>query len=279
MTRSDHNEWEIGKARERALSYISLLYDGLSLADIARQQDPPISREMVRQVLNRSAKEEYDLFKTVKASERRRILQQYADGVDVALIAETFGLPYRTVQDMASNAKVRRPPRLVYSGTIEERIEQGLEHFNLLERIAAYSSEPDENGCINWTGGLIEGRGRIALGSDITAQYAYRVTFYLEYGWLPKQVAHMCDNSLCVNAEHLRGDDDNSQNMQEYFDLVAEGTRTRDGKLDDATVTVIREMHNTGKFTQERIAEIFGIQPKRVRRITGGKSYNHIDNI
>ena len=72
--------------------------------------------------------------------------------------------------------------------------------------------DPQTN-CWNWTSGLWGGYGSFYFQNK--RYKASRFAFMLTYGYFPTVCRHKCDNSLCVNPDHLEDGSykDNTQDM------------------------------------------------------------------
>lgn len=156
----------------------------------------------------------------------------------------------------------------------------GISRGKLDVRVAKYSSSPDENGCINWTGQIGKhGYGVISSGKKPHKPLrAHRVAWELAYGTIPKGllVCHRCDNKRCVNINHLFL----GSHQDNMTDMVKKGRNTRGSsqhlaKLTEEDVIKIRQMSWEGKQYTE-IAKIFGVSPPTVRRIAIGKNWKHV---
>ncbi len=142
------------------------------------------------------------------------------------------------------------------------------------KRFLRHLSEPNENGCILWTGSKnTKGYGQINTGiPPYRPTRAHRVSYILFNGPIPtdKGVLHKCPNkhnSLCVNPEHLSLGDQ-AENMQ---DMVKNGTcylaniehkkgsENQSSKLTQAQRDEIRALHLTGEYTQWGLARQFGV--------------------
>lgn len=74
----------------------------------------------------------------------------------------------------------------------------------IADRIAKYSSTVRDTGCIEWTGWISRGYGRMDI--DGRRLYVHRVTWEMANGPIPegKILDHACSNKACINVDHLR---------------------------------------------------------------------------
>ena len=147
-----------------------------------------------------------------------------------------------------------------------------------MERFLKFVSKR-ESGCWEWTGNRHhQGYGRFRRGNRILK--AHRVSYELHKGDIPEGmfVCHSCDNTACVNPDHLwLGTHD--QNMD---DMVRKGRANRDpstklgernpaAKLSADDVERIRSLR--GKVYQRDVAAEYGICQQMVSRIQTGKNW------
>lgn len=87
------------------------------------------------------------------------------------------------------------------------------------ERIAFYSSKPNDSGCILWTGSVnTSGYGQMSGGTGKPPRLAHRVAFEVAGNKLDyRPIHHKCANKLCINPNHLEAVDKNS-NLAEMFE-------------------------------------------------------------
>jgi hypothetical protein len=109
-----------------------------------------------------------------------------------------------------------------------------------------------ENGCIEWTGNLEEGYGRISIGprDDRMRIYVHRWALQLAMCGtiLPPEIfaCHKCDNPKCVNPHHLfpgTTQDNTADMVQKGRSVVSFGN----AKLNWEIVDDIRSSSLTGK--------------------------------
>lgn len=146
------------------------------------------------------------------------------------------------------------------------------------------NTRPARNGCLNW----INLRGGRSSRGKITryrrAWYVYRLTKALNCMdarikfFNPDVVfRHTCDNSLCVNPEHIVL----GSQLDNVRDRVCRG-RTRRGnkhpyaKLTEAKVRRIKELVARGKLRKQDIALKFGVSPSTVSAVLSQYSWKHV---
>lgn len=75
---------------------------------------------------------------------------------------------------------------------------------SITEKFAKYARPDPATGCIEWTGKISDGYGRIYLVGGVYAM-AHRVSYEVQHGPIPTglQLDHLCRNRRCVNPDHL----------------------------------------------------------------------------
>lgn len=118
----------------------------------------------------------------------------------------------------------------------------------------------EQTGCWNWKGHTLRGYGhstRPGYGSTL----AHRISYQRRYGKLgmSTHVHHMCENTLCVNPDHLRAV------------TPAEHTRqySRKTKLDVDKAKEIRHLSVEG-WSLKSLAERFGVSVATIKKVRSG---------
>jgi DNA-binding XRE family transcriptional regulator len=134
-----------------------------------------------------------------------------------------------------------------------------------------------ENGCWIWTS-TISTSARGAYGSfkrDGIECKAHRVSYELYKGPIPTglNVLHSCDESICVNPDHLflGTQQDNIDDMiaKNRQSPPRPGEKNGNAKLDERAVTKVREMLAQG-YRQRDIAAEFGVAQTTISAIKTG---------
>lgn len=139
-----------------------------------------------------------------------------------------------------------------------------------------------KNGCWNWTGantgkGVGYGHGRFSFkGKPMTATH-YMLKHIMNIG-IPKGrvVLHSCDNTACVNPEHLTVGTQ-SENIKDSY---LRNRKKRTGvvvKLTEAAVNSI--IKNKGTITVANLAKKYSVTEKTIYRVYSGATWSHITGI
>lgn len=139
----------------------------------------------------------------------------------------------------------------------------------VLERFEEKYEPVTESGCWIWTAALWSGGRYGCFGYKGKMQSAHKLSLLLYKGISTddkSHVLHKCDNTLCVNPDHLFIGS-HTDNMQ---DMVKRG-RHRSGreKLSDADKEKAKQMRTDGVEVKE-IAELFNIDKGHASRLVKG---------
>lgn len=134
------------------------------------------------------------------------------------------------------------------------------------------------NGCHEWQS-TIKKDGYGSFYFDGKQVQAHRVAFQIFIGIIPdgKWVLHKCDNRKCVNTDHLFLGDC----QMNISDMDNKGRRGTVSQLTLAQVEEIKRLLSEGeiiparwkaKYSQRKIAEMYGIDQTTISRIKLGKT-------
>ncbi len=130
--------------------------------------------------------------------------------------------------------------------------------------------EPQENGCILWTG-PVGSHGYGNFNHDKTRYLTHRSSYETFVGPIPDgmMVCHHCDVKLCVNPEHL------------FLGTAADNMldcnlkRRNWRKLEDEEVQQIRSINGASHAS---LARCYGVTDVMIRHIRMGKWWRHLPN-
>lgn len=134
-----------------------------------------------------------------------------------------------------------------------------------------------DDGCWMWTGAWSRGYGQIYWKGQLLA--THQVSYIIYNGLIPedKFVLHICDNSWCINPEHLfAGTQQDNMDDKVAKRRQAIGEMVGTAKLKAEQVIEIRRLLIEDTITQKEIAEDFGVDPKLITQIKYRRIWKHI---
>lgn len=135
-----------------------------------------------------------------------------------------------------------------------------------------------DDSCWTWIGSRDrDGYGFFYLNGK--HRRAHRVAYEFAYGALDAEVVrHNCDNPSCVRPSHLLPGTQ-KENLRDAYSRGRKcdvGEANCAAKMTAAKVVEMRELHATGRYTQTRLAAMFGINQTVVSDIIRRKSWRHV---
>lgn len=154
------------------------------------------------------------------------------------------------------------------------------------KRHLMYRVAKQENGCWLWTGAKSAGRGGAFYGSVAYRGRAgtkpHRLMFALtfpEVNITSLQINHKCDNSLCINPDHLYAGT-HADNMRDKKlrgrSHKMPGEANPKAKLTNADIRQVRIERARGRTCMD-IAADYGMHYSTIAKILNGKLWGHVD--
>lgn len=153
-----------------------------------------------------------------------------------------------------------------------------------IDPIARFWSHVDQSGGDNacWPWMLSrhrQGYGRLAW--DGKQELAHRVAYFLTRGvWPTGDVRHTCDFPPCCNAAHLI-DGTTKENVDDMFSKDRHhhrGMANPNVALTEDDVRRIRRLYATGDYSQQAIADVYGVHQTTISSIVHRALWSHVDD-
>lgn len=134
--------------------------------------------------------------------------------------------------------------------------------------------------CWNWTAATNCGYGSFRIAGKSVS--AHRLSYIWAYKVVLSKstyICHKCDNRKCVNPEHLflGTHADNMLDMiNKNRQSAPKGENHNKAKLKESQVIEIRKLYNTKIFTQEQLADKFGVDQTLISLISRNKIWRDL---
>jgi len=138
-----------------------------------------------------------------------------------------------------------------------------------------------KEGCWIWVGSIGGGRyGGFLFNGKV--ELAHRMAWMIRYGKISSgaYICHHCDNTKCVNSEHLfKGDQ--FANMADMMNKgrgrngLLKGEQITTSKLTEQSVREIKELIKN-KIPGVNIAKLYGVHKATISDIKVGKNWKHV---
>lgn len=148
------------------------------------------------------------------------------------------------------------------------------------DRLARRTVANPATGCHEWMGSVDRGGyGQIGLGSGGVGK-THRVAYETAHGPIPARmhVLHQCDNRRCVRVDHLfLGTNNDNVADRHAKGRTLKGSETASAKLNETSVKAILALSTDGRFTQQALADLFGVSGSCINLVVSRKTWKHVN--
>lgn len=133
--------------------------------------------------------------------------------------------------------------------------------------------------CWNWNGTKRGNYGCLEIDGVLTS--AHRFSWEIHFGKIINNlnVLHKCDNTICVNPEHLflgTISDNNKDRARKNRSWRPKGVLHPLSKLTENDIRNIRSIYKNKNLSQRAIAKIFNVSQECIRKILKYITWSHI---
>ena len=151
------------------------------------------------------------------------------------------------------------------------------------ERFWSKVNKKCENDCWEWIAG-INSTGRGIFQFQGKSIHAHRMAYKLCVGEIPEGafICHTCDNGKCVNPKHLFIGNALINNRDCYSKNrhpILRGENDPKSKLNNEKALKIVELYKAGKYTQCKLADMFGVSRSAILNVLRGAAWSEITGL
>ncbi len=145
---------------------------------------------------------------------------------------------------------------------------------NPIERFNQKYIIDETTGCWNWVAGLNNlGYGNFRVGDKVLKAHRFSYEYFVGPLDESLEICHKCNNSKCVNPEHLR-QDTRSSNM---IDRAIDGTQSFQKLSVEQVIEIKKSLLNPYYGIQRDLAKKYKVRKTTINEIKMGRIWSHLD--
>jgi hypothetical protein len=152
---------------------------------------------------------------------------------------------------------------------------------NVIKELEEFTTIHPDTGCWIWSRGTNgKGYGLSKYSNKMYSTHRLSAWVYknLDLEDPVQTVCHICDNTVCVNPEHLVVADQ-GWNIQDSYNKgrsTRQGTNNTRAKLSEKDVSEIQQLLQQGILKRIDIAKQYNVSPSTIGDIKAGRNWGHL---